>query len=1229
MKKNLKSMLTIEKVLNLQRLLKELTFRKKAILDIKTKMYSEIDKNLVKFFEGKIYCKKIFDNILNDNTKVNNDKYVLIPGDKNSLKNLYEPLYNFFFLLQNDNSLMLKIINLCEDHKRYFKPLSEFLVHFFYVDIINCSFNENRLLLMVYLLLEKLILSDNAEENNNLSLLFSKDTFLFHIFQSLTRKIDVRNFLGNILNKHILKLENLRMTLSLDFNEVNKNSRLTGKYLYNKFYSIDNNIIENDIHSKKKLFIRSVDKSKDINIKNNNNDNSFIKRARKITIEMVKNFEINNKNILRKANTDIEDYEFIDENGQIVELNKHNVKLKKRQKDENSMKKKENRKKVENKININFEEIKIQEKEKNIYDDDIDNIKADQNTIFFPLELLKGQTTSLTSEQNNINQNIKKTKKIDIFFQENDITKEQIIKLLNEYKNKNDTNNNINLAMKEYLNNLLQQTDNNKQHQKQNNIGNNNEKLEKKKDEEIFSSSIITEELINSSTKQSEEDFLKLMKQIKINHHIITKIIIKIINDISKNLSNFPYCIKCIFKMIDALLNKRYHTKNLSYFKNYIFKANFLIGNIILPILKNPNYNGIISNIITDTTKNNLKIIYNIFDKMLTGNLFNWNNKEEISMLLYNKFIIETLPKIFEFIDNFEKNFELPDFIKRLVISIDNEEIHKKNINFYYFKENPNENIQSQAICFSLENLYIFSDIINANKKILIDENENIDQKNILKEIAIIFEQTNGKKKNNKTDLMDEFIEGKVNGIIKFFYFNKIIYKNEIEKLLKPNSVPELNKNKDALIKTFKNCLIEILSYESFDYLTEFNNLKSSNLDENNNLKLNIKNEFRSSLTNTLESINEDDADFKKIIFPKIENNLIFEMDSNLDNKLIIFCTNYIKLNIENLPDKYIKENYCLLFDELILETKNNIHILHSDILFEHYKKVNEAEKINILELKYKSQIKKLEKLEYIEYLSNKIILPCDFIVEKDENNLLITNIKYSSGNKKGKIEDMIKKFPDFRVYEQEYDNILDIEESAKVPEAIKEYFKIMEKEIDNEELFRKFDKKEKKSISYDLENYILNKLYDKLFPSKRSEKDLYIYEKFKKLSNLEPENIIKKKQIINETLLKEASKYIEQLDKGITPEDKIKFMSKGLKIIDNLITFGTGKVISGSDDIYPPLIYSIIIAKLKNYPTNVQYIDMFFNKNISEGIYSRIPDDLKAVLIYFEEILENEELND
>ena len=57
----------------------------------------------------------------------------------------------------------------------------------------------------------------------------------------------------------------------------------------------------------------------------------------------------------------------------------------------------------------------------------------------------------------------------------------------------------------------------------------------------------------------------------------------------------------------------------------------------------------------------------------------------------------------------------------------------------------------------------------------------------------------------------------------------------------------------------------------------------------------------------------------------------------------------------------------------------------------------------------------------------------------------------------------MIKKFPDFRKYENEYDNILDIEKNAKVPEAIKEYFTAMKTEINNEKFFKKFEEKEKK----------------------------------------------------------------------------------------------------------------------------------------------------------------------
>ena len=209
---------------------------------------------------------------------------------------------------------------------------------------------------------------------------------------------------------------------------------------------------------------------------------------------------------------------------------------------------------------------------------------------------------------------------------------------------------------------------------------------------------------------------------------------------------------------------------------------------------------------------------------------------------------------------------------------------------------------------------------------------------------------------------------------------------------------------------------------------------------------------MRSSLINSLISINEEDADFKKIIFPKIEDNLIFEMNSENDNGLIIYCTNYLKLNLDNLPEKYINNNYSLLFNELIIETKNNIEFL-SSIVFELYRKINEAEKINILSSNYNSHIKNLEKLDYIKYMYERLLLPYKFETESHSNGL-IKSIKYSQTNEKGSIEKMIENFPDFSLYENEYDNILDIEEEAKVPKAISDYFSAMHTLISQNELF-------------------------------------------------------------------------------------------------------------------------------------------------------------------------------
>ena len=49
-----------------------------------------------------------------------------------------------------------------------------------------------------------------------------------------------------------------------------------------------------------------------------------------------------------------------------------------------------------------------------------------------------------------------------------------------------------------------------------------------------------------------------------------------------------------------------------------------------------------------------------------------------------------------------------------------------------------------------------------------------------------------------------------------------------------------------------------------------------------------------------------------------------------------------------------------------------------------------------------------------------------------------------------------------------------------------------------------------------------------------------------------------------------------------------------------------------------------MIIAKVKNLPTNVQYINMYFNENFDD----RSPKDLEAILLFIDEMLKIEELN-
>lgn len=130
--------------------------------------------------------------------------YVLVSNNSETLAHRAEPLKNFFFALRNSNELILKIIKLC-DEKDY-EILSNFLVHSCFENILNPSFVQEDMLVIIYLLLEQII--DERISPGKSTSTFLNNSFIYEMFKHLTRKEDVRSFLQIILTEIVLEMEN-------------------------------------------------------------------------------------------------------------------------------------------------------------------------------------------------------------------------------------------------------------------------------------------------------------------------------------------------------------------------------------------------------------------------------------------------------------------------------------------------------------------------------------------------------------------------------------------------------------------------------------------------------------------------------------------------------------------------------------------------------------------------------------------------------------------------------------------------------------------------------------------------------------------------------------------------------------------------------------------------------------------------------------------------------------
>ena len=1137
-------------------------------------MILQIKKNCLQFHRMKVEIKEAYD--FTKEQKRERISYELEENPESLLGNKYQYLYKLLFHLRNSNKMMLNLINYCD--KSEYENLSHFIVHFLYENILNSSFVQEDMLVLIYLLLEQYIYQ-NLNPSSSISS-FLDQTFLNQIFKSLTRKEDVRSYLIVLLSEIILQMENI-----------------TEGVLSVQLYKI------NDL-------LKSKNKQKE--------EQPIVSRHRAVS-GLYQNTQFGVKKITSKIVTKVDN----EINEEITEENRLNTvaggecdddneKYAKFFKDENSETTSESKPLEES--NSKIEEVKQTENM-----DPLDEYFVINETT---LKYLKEKVDYFEKEKNN---------------KENENSSSYASQELKDFMNKQ-------------ISNISQ-----------------GENVEEK-----YSNRILLANLKSSSYANQSEQIKKILVE---NAKKITDLLKILIKNLLDNITTIPYTIKCICKIIDLLIEQKFEeTKiKISSFDKMMYTVAFLLGSLIIPIISNPDYNGIITtNIISSSTKNNLMVLVQILKQIVRGNLF--TNESNFEFTIFNTCIIDIMPSIITLINSVRKT-KLPSVIEKL---IQNKGKQDRDVNYNYLVWNHNENIEHQSICFSWNDAATIVRIIKKHLELFQNEEElkekdpdsDDEEKEKEKEVEL-------KKAINeivKNDYEKYFLQLKDNDLGKNAADIKQSSKGEQVEIIKKKIKKYVFFSKINFRKEFKDRLNGKVVHSNINANNAFNFTKTLGRVGQFTAALNLKKSLTRSqptqkqietavtentevtkikecLCEVLKYINiiskenmdvnvstnaEATESFNNFLLPKIISMIKFESGScsflNYKNEPkskipLIFYATYLENNLVNLPINYRSNNYALLFSELVKDKEQKLkYAKNEDVINQLFLKIKNSEKLNMIINSNLSQLKQLEKLLNIESFVDKIKIPIvlEYKQEGEQiKSIQIEEVKKVKGKNKDQhicnsIDDFINCFPQLTNIQK--DDILDYQENElALDKVIFKYFNMIKAALKSNETFSKYKYDEINSIHDDLTNYIISKIYEKIFPKKRTKKDIKIYKKCQRLNWIKPKNLIKDQKVVNETLWKTAMDYINQMDKEKTPANKIKSFAKAYAILQNSITFCTGKDDLGVDDSIQVLIYVMIKACPKKIWSNFNYARIFIDPELSKKQFGLLLTQMEMIITIIE----------
>ena len=715
-----------------------------------------------------------------------------------------------------------------------------------------------------------------------------------------------------------------------------------------------------------------------------------------------------------------------------------------------------------------------------------------------------------------------------------------------------------------------------------------------KRDKSIYSNEAFLSNIWNSTSYQ------EVLALYQIDFFKVIKIIDELFNTLINNIHLIPYSIKCIYKIISILIKKKF--KKLNTIQHNIFLSKFFFNKLFLSAFKDPKFGCLINNfIISGITIDNLEIISFIMEKLISFDFIN-NIEENSDFTPFNRYFLEKMPTVLKFFDGLS-NVKLPAFIEKIL----NGNNEKKYI-YDYFEENNEEIIYHRSVCCSMDDILSLLNNIEKNKdlifkddstralritfeKVFYSNKETINELKNKEEYEEISPPTNKKKKNNQ--------EKK---ILNFFLFTKLIINDKYKDLFnlsqgKPNfSIKELKKTEtDA--ETQKNNIIKV------------KNLFSGLLYNYRNL---VKTDFNEGTTgNTFKILKE----LKK--FMKSSNYII---DGSIPSEWYVDSLfECLKL----LPQDLQNNDFENLYNSLIIDVNNAMKEMDFQILSFCLGKVKFANRVKLYYENMKKNIIEIELNERAQNIIENSLIPVtitlnikekEFKIEKGKTvkEIPFLDIFKDDNDKKttcSTIESFGNKFPNINMEKKliypEID-MIDFENQLKLTEKLSNYFNII-----REHLIKKMNFEESQNefeiIMDKIYDYVMEKLYEKIYPLEPYTEDNVIFTQCILNSWIEPKHLIKEKNnYLFDSFLPDVINYFEKIDQEKSPRKKLEFMKNIFISIGNVVKFNGENKELGVDDQLPILNYAFIKAHPFPIYTNCKFMDLFLGskKYRLEGNY-------------------------